>query len=62
VVRYYLPPDRHADAVGMNDECGGARLLIIRDQGTLSAQNVPAARACYPHILALVHKVEVRTR
>lgn len=61
-VRYYLPPDRRADAVSMGDECGGARLLIIRERGVFSAQNLPAARTCYPHILALVHAVEVRTR
>jgi hypothetical protein len=62
VVRYYLPPERRADAVGMGDDCKSARVLIIRDQGVFSAQNVPAARACYPHILALVHTIQVRTR
>jgi hypothetical protein len=61
VVRYYLPSDRRADAVGMGDECGSARVLIIRDQGILSAQNVPVARACYPHIFALEHAIQVRT-
>jgi len=61
VVRYYLPSDRRADAVGMGDECGSVRVLIIRDQGPLSAQNVPVARTCYPHIFALVHAIQVRT-
>lgn len=62
VVRYYLPSDRRADAVAMNDECGGARLLIIRARGILSAQNVPAARTCYPNVFARAPGLEVRTR
>jgi len=62
VVRYYLPLDRRADAVGMGDECGGARLLIIREQGILSAQNLPAVRSCYPHVLARMTRLEVRAR
>ena len=62
VVRYNLPIDRRADAVGMGDVCGSAHVLIIRRRGMLSAQNVPAVRACYPHLLAPVHGVEVRAR
>jgi hypothetical protein len=61
VVRYYLTPDRRTDAVGMDDKCGNARILIIGGFGAAPAEEVAAARACYPHILALVHKVEVRT-
>jgi hypothetical protein len=62
VVRYYLPPDRRADAVGMNDKCGSARVLIVGGFGGAQAQGIAAAQACYPRLLARVHAVEVRTR
>jgi hypothetical protein len=63
VVRYYLAPDRRADAFGMGEnDCDGARLLIIRAEGPLSAQSLPAAHTCFPRVLALVGGVEVRAR
>jgi hypothetical protein len=60
VVRYYLTPDRRTDAVGMNDKCGNARVLIIGGFGV--ASEVANAEVCYPKLLARVHAVEVRTR
>jgi mannosyltransferase len=63
VVRYYMTPDRRADAFGMGkNDCDGARLLIIRAEGPLSAQSLPAAHTCFPRVLTLVRGVEVRTR
>ncbi|HVA83359.1 MAG TPA: glycosyltransferase family 39 protein [Candidatus Binataceae bacterium] len=62
VVRYYLAPDRRADAEGMGDKCGSARVLIVGGFGGAQDQYLAAAQACYPRLLARVHAVEVRTR
>jgi len=62
VVRYYLTPDRRIDAVGMTDKCAGARVLVIGGVGGAHRQEVAAALACYPRLLARVHGVEVRMR
>ncbi|HZO81019.1 MAG TPA: hypothetical protein VFB33_04940 [Candidatus Binataceae bacterium] len=62
VVRYYVPPARRADVVGVQGDCGSARVLILGGRGLYPPQQIARLEACYPHTVAVLHKVEVRVR
>ncbi|HVB82616.1 MAG TPA: hypothetical protein VNE82_22035 [Candidatus Binataceae bacterium] len=62
VVRFYLPPARRRDAVAMDPRCGPAPVLILSGRGVISNQEIAAAEACYPRVLARLQLVEVRAR
>lgn len=62
VVRYYLPPARRAATVGVLDQCGAAQVLILSGRRIYPEAKVAAIQACYPHLVARLRKVEVRTR
>ena len=61
VVRYYLGPERRADARGEN-ACGPSRVLILSGRGILSEDRMAAMEKCYPHLVARLLLVEVRAR
>ena len=62
VVRFYLPPERRAAAVGMKDKCSQAPVLILSGWGIVSNEEIAMAQACYPRVLAHLNRVEVRAR
>jgi len=62
VVRFYLPPERRADAVGMNRKCGTAPVVILSGRGVVSNEEIAIAEACYPRVIARLQLVEVRAR
>jgi hypothetical protein len=62
VVRFYLPPERRGDAVGMNRKCGAAPVVILSGRGVVSDEEIAMAEACYPRLIARLQLVEVRTR
>lgn len=62
VVRFYLPPARRRDAVAMNPRCGPPPVLILSGRGVVSDQEIAAAEACYPRVIARLQLVEVRAR
>lgn len=62
VVRYYLPPARRGDVVGVQNDCGPAQVLIFSGRALYSPVQVAKLEACYPHAVASLFKVEVRAR
>jgi hypothetical protein len=62
VVRFYLPPARRADAIGVDRKCGAAPVAILSGRGVVSDKEIAMAEACYPHVLARLQLVEVRGR
>ncbi|MGH7915313.1 MAG: hypothetical protein ACREPW_11810 [Candidatus Binataceae bacterium] len=62
VVRFYLPRDRRRDAVAMKPKCGPAPVMILSGRGVVSNEEISAAEACYPRVLARLQLVEVRGR
>jgi hypothetical protein len=62
VVRFYLPPERRRDAVAMSRKCGPAQVVILSGRGVVSNDEIGAAEACYPRVLARLQLVEVRAR
>jgi hypothetical protein len=62
VVRFYLPPERRNDAVGMNRKCGTAPVVILSGRGVVSNEEIAMAEACYPRVIARLQLVEVRAR
>jgi len=62
VVRFYLPPARRPEAVGMDEKCSSAPVMILSGSGVIADQEYSAARACYPRLIARLQLVEVRGR
>jgi hypothetical protein len=63
VVRFYMPPERRLDAVGMRiEKCSSAPVMILSGRGVISDEEFAAAQACYPHLIARLQFVEVRGR
>lgn len=62
VVRFYLPPEHRRDAVAMGRECSPAPVVILSGRGIVSNEQMAAAEACYPRVLARLQLVEVRAR
>jgi hypothetical protein len=62
VVQFYLPPERRGDAVTMNRKCGPAPVAILSGRGIVSNEEMAAAEACYPRVIARLQLVEVRAR
>ena len=62
VVRFYLPPERRRDAVEMTRKCGSAEVVILSGRGVVSNDEIGAAEACYPRVIARLQLVEVRAR
>ena len=62
VVRFYLPPARRADAIGVDRKCGAAPVAILSGRGVISDKEIAMAEACYPRVLARLQLVEVRGR
>jgi hypothetical protein len=62
VVRFYMPPDRRAGAVGMGDECSQAPVLLLSGRDIAAEKQIAAVEACYPRVLADFNLVEVRAR
>lgn len=61
-VRYYLPANRRANAIGLDFGCGSEHILVFSDWWWLSAKETQRAKRCYPHIVQRFHKVEIRSR
>ncbi len=62
VVRYYLPAARRRDVIGVQEGCGLAQVLILSGRPLYPPQRIASLETCYPHKLASLPKVEVRTR
>jgi uncharacterized membrane protein len=62
VARFYLPPARRAAVVAMDTACGAAPVLLLSDRGIARPEQIAAAEACYPRVVASLQKVEVRAR
>jgi hypothetical protein len=62
VVRFYMPPERRADAVSMGSECSQAPVLILSGRDITPAKQITAAETCYPRMIAKLKMVEVRGR
>jgi hypothetical protein len=62
VVRFYLGPERRADAIAMNRKCVAAPVVILSGRGVVSDEEIAIAEACYPRVLARFNLVEVRAR
>ena len=61
-VRYYLSPERRALAVGVDRQCGDARILIVSPGHPVSATYMSELKACYPLLLGRATRVEIRAR
>ncbi len=61
-VRYHLPPERRALALGIESGCGTSQLLLLSRGRPLSAQYVSQLEVCYPHVVGQSIRVEVRAR
>lgn len=62
VVRYYTPPQRRKRIVGLWNNCGAAHILIMGGFKVYSASRINKMLTCYPHLIANVHKAEIRSR
>jgi mannosyltransferase len=62
VVRYHLPPEHRALAVGIDSRCGDTRVLIVSPGRPVTPAYLSALKACYPRILGRATRVEVRSR
>jgi hypothetical protein len=62
VVRFYLPPAKRSDAVGMDEKCPSAPVMILSGHGVITDLQYSAAQACYPRLIARLQLVEVRGR
>jgi mannosyltransferase len=62
VVRYYLPADSRRRAVGLEEDCGSARVAIVAGATYIPAGVGTKAQACYPRVLARLRHLEVRAR
>jgi len=62
VVRFYLPPARRMAVVGMDTACGAAPVLLLSDRKIARPEQIAAAEACYPRVVAKLREVEVRAR
>jgi hypothetical protein len=62
VVRFYLPPASRAGAVGMDEKCSSAPVMILSGRGVIADQEYSAAQVCYPRLIARLQLVEVRAR
>ncbi|HVA83582.1 MAG TPA: glycosyltransferase family 39 protein [Candidatus Binataceae bacterium] len=62
VVRFYMPPERRSAVVGMETKCGPAPVLMLSDRSFAPPEQIAAAEACYPRVLARLQLVEVRAR
>jgi hypothetical protein len=54
--------DRRAAAVGVCAECGPAPVVILSGRGIAPDEEIVAAEACYPRVIAKLKMVEVRAR
>jgi hypothetical protein len=61
-VRYHLPAERRRLAVGLESQCGDSQILIIGPAHLVSPTRVSELKACYPHLLGRLTRVEVRSR
>ena len=62
VVRYCLPAGSRRLAVGLEGDCGSARVAIVARATYLPDGAGAKAQACYPRVLAELRHVEVRAR
>jgi hypothetical protein len=62
VVRFYMPPERRDAAVGMDDKCGQAPVLILTGRDMIPKEELATVEACYPRLVAAFKLVEVRGR
>jgi mannosyltransferase len=62
VVRYYLPAPRRRAAVAMEKGCGSAPVVIVSGRGVVSDREIADAESCFPHVIARMPLVEVRSR
>jgi mannosyltransferase len=62
VVRYHLPPERRALALGIDSRCGQSQILILNPAGFISRKYISELDACYPRLLGRATRVEVRAR
>jgi uncharacterized membrane protein len=62
VVRFYLPREKRSDAVGMDEKCSSAPVMILSGRGVISDREFAAASSCYPRLIARLQLVEVRGR
>ncbi len=62
VVRFYMPAQRRAGVVPMDDQCAQAPVLILSGREITPLKTVEAAEACYPRVIAKLKLVEVRAR
>ena len=61
VVRYHLPPERRAFAVGLKSQCGVPHILIV-SPGSISSPLMSALKSCYPRLLGRDQFLEIRAR
>lgn len=61
VVRFYMPPERRASAIGMS-ECGQAPVVLLSGREFAPEKQVAAVEACYPRVIADFNLVEIRGR
>lgn len=61
-VRYHLPPERRAQAVGLNSRCGDPQILIMSISSNIPPPFMSALKVCYPRLLGRAPGVEVRSR
>ncbi len=62
VVRYYLPPERRAQASGLDSQCGTSQILIISPGPSIPPGYIAELNACYPHLLGRATRAEIRAR
>jgi hypothetical protein len=62
VVRYCLPVESRQLTVGLEPDCGSARVVILAEATYVPDGLTAKARACYPRLLAKKRRLEVRTR
>lgn len=60
--RFYFPPERRSEVVGVDTVCGPAPLLIITGRNISPPKNVVAMENCYPNVLERFYLIEVRSR
>jgi mannosyltransferase len=62
VVRYYLPPERRPLAFGLESQCGKSQILIVSPGHLIPPAYMSELNICYPRLLGLATRVEVRAR
>jgi mannosyltransferase len=61
-VRYHLPPERRALALGLDSRCGSSQILILSPGAFIPSGYISELDGCYPQLLGRATRVEVRAR